>query len=73
MSDCDGDYCYFVFHDYREVCFVTDVFPESMIAHLQLGGALNEQSVPPLLPAYNVFMGGVDGADQLRKSYSFEI
>ena len=65
----------FVFHDRREVCFVTNVFPEHMdtpVARLQPEGVLRHQSVPPLLPAYNKFMGGVDRTDQLRKTYGFD-
>ena len=66
---------YFVFHDHREVCFVTNVFPERMdapVARLQPEGVLRYQSVPLLLPAYNKFMGGVDRTDQLRKTYVFD-
>ena len=33
---------------------------------------IRNQSVPPLLPAYNMFMGGVDRTDQLRKTYGFD-
>ena len=60
-----------MFHDHREVCFVTNVFPERMVApvaRLQPEGVLRYQSVPLLLPAYNKFMGGVDRTDQLRKT-----
>ena len=35
-------------------------------------GVLVAQSVPPLLPAYNKFMGGVDKTDQLHKYYAFD-
>ena len=28
--------------------------------------------MPPLLPSYNMFMGGVDRTDQLRKTYGFD-
>ena len=66
---------YFVFQDRREVCFVTNVFPEHMdsrVARLQPDGVLRNQSVPPLLPAYNMFMGGVDRTDQIRKTYGFD-
>ena len=51
---------YFVFNDRKEVCFVTNVFPERMdskVFRLQCNGVLREQSVPPLFPAYNKFMG----------------
>ena len=66
---------YFVFQDRSEVSFVTNVFPECMdskVTRLQPGGVLRNQSVPPLLPAYNKFMGGVDRTDQLRKTYGFD-
>ena len=75
MSTRVDDKCYFVFQDRREVCFVTNVFPEhmdSLVARLQPGGVLRNQSVPPLLPAYNKFMGGVDRTDQIRKCYGFD-
>ena len=55
--------------------FVTNVFPEHMdsqVARVQPEGVLRNQSVPPLLPAYNMFMGGVDRTDQLRKTYGFD-
>ena len=45
---------------------------DSMVARLQPGGVLRNQSVPPLLPAYNKFMGGVDRTDQIRKCYGFD-
>ena len=51
---------YFVFHDRREVCSVTNVFPERMdtpVARFQPEGILRYQPVLPLLPAYNKFMG----------------
>ena len=50
---------YFVFNDHKEVCFVTNVFPESMngkVYRLQHDGRLREQSVPPPLPVYNKYM-----------------
>ena len=50
------------------------VFPEHMdsqVARLQPEVVLRNQSVPPLLPTYNMFMGGVDRTDQLRKTYGF--
>ena len=43
------------------VCFFSNVFPEAMetqVVRVQLDGALRFQSVPPLLPAYNKYMGG---------------
>lgn len=75
VSERVDDKCYFVFQDRREVCFVTNVFPEHMdtgVARIQPGGVLRVQSVPPLLPAYNKYMGGVDRTDQIRKSYGFD-
>ena len=47
---------YFVFHDRKVVCFVTNVFPETMdskVFRLQSEGVLREQLVPPPLPAYH--------------------
>ena len=66
---------YFVFHDRKVVCFVTNVFPETMdskVFRLQSEGVLREQSVPPPLPAYNKYMGAVDLTDQLVKPYGFD-
>ena len=62
------------FKDHSDVCFVTNVFSEhveSQVATVQLEGVLRNQSVSPLLSAYNVFMGGVDRTDQLRRTYGF--
>ena len=46
---------------------------DTSVARLQPVGVLRFQSVPPLLPAYNKFMGGVDGGvdrnDQFRMMY----
>ena len=53
---------YYVFHDRKEVCFVTNVFPKQMdskVARVQPDGVLRYQAVPPLLPAYNKYMCGV--------------
>ena len=49
---------YYVFNDRKVVCFVSNVFPESMgskVFRLQSGGLMREQTVPPPLPAYNKF------------------
>ena len=54
---------------------MTNVFPEHMdsqIARLQPEAVLRMQSVPPLLPAYNTFMGGVDRTAHIRKTYAFD-
>ena len=58
---------YFVFHDRREVCFMTNVFPEG-VARLQPEGVVRYQSVPPLLPAYIQ----VNRTDQRKKTYRFD-
>ena len=66
---------YFVFNDRKLVSFVTNVFPETMnskVFRLQPEGVLREQSVPPLLPAYNKYMGAVDLTDQLMRTYGFD-
>ena len=75
-SEKVGDNCFFfVFQDRKQVCFITNAFPEHMdskVFRMQPGGVLRAQPVPPLLPAYNKFMGGVDRTDQLRKTYGFD-
>lgn len=66
---------YFVFNDRKEVCFVSNVFPESMknkVFRLQQDGFLREQSVPPPLPAYNKYMCAVDVTGQIKKTYGFD-
>ena len=75
VSETVGSNTYFVFQDRKEVCFVTNVLPEHMdsqVARLQPEGVLHKQSVPPLLPAYNKFMGGVDRTAHIRKTYGFD-
>ena len=45
------------------MCFVSNVFPEAMetqVVRVQLDRTLQFQSIPPLLPAYNKYMGDVD-------------
>ena len=67
--------CYYVFEDRRTVSFISNVFPESMetsVVRMQLDGTLQFRSIPPLLPAYNRYMGGVDRLNQLRKTYGFD-
>ena len=44
----------------------------SQLAWMQIDGILVEKSVPPLLPAYNKYMGGVDLTNQLQKYYAFD-
>ena len=53
-------YMYFVFKDHSEVCVVFPEHMESQVARVQPAGVLKNQSVSPLLSAYNMFMGGVD-------------
>ena len=58
-----GDICYYDFEDSSRVCFVSNVFPEAMetqVVRVQHDRTLQFQSIPPLLPAYNKYMGGVD-------------
>ena len=57
------------------MCFVSNVFPEAMetqVVRVQLDRTLQFQSIPPLLPAYNKYMGGVDHLSQVRKIYGFD-
>ena len=59
--------CYYVFEDRRTVSFISNVFPESMettVVCMQLDGTLQFQSIPPLLLAYNRYMGAVDHLNQ---------
>ena len=75
MSESVDGKQYFVFNDRKLVSFVTNVFPETMnskVFRLQPEGVLREQSVPPLLPAYNKYMGAVDLTDQLIRTYGFD-
>ena len=54
---------------------MTNVFPErtdTPVTRVQPEGVLRCQSVPPILPAYNKFMGGVDRTDQHRRTYGFD-
>ena len=51
---------------------MTNVFPEhtdSQVGRLQPEGVLRKQFVPPLLTAYNKFMGGVYRNAHIRKTY----
>ena len=45
---------------------------DSQIARLQPEGVLRKQYIPPLLPAYNMFMGGVDRTAYISKTYGFD-
>ena len=70
-----GGTCYYVFNDRKVVSFVSNVFPEHMsrkVGRPQYDGTFGYQSVPPLLPAYNKFMGAVDIVSQVRKTYGFD-
>ena len=64
---------YFVSMIARLSALLQIVFPQSMKGKVYRGqveqksGVLVAQSVPPLLPAYNKFIGGVDKTDQLHK------
>ena len=70
MPGCErvGDICCYVFEDRSRVCFVSNVFPEAMetqVVRIQLDRTFQFQSIPPLLPAYNKYMGGVDRLSQV--------
>ena len=57
------------------MCFVSNVLPEAMeteVVRVQLDRTLKFQSIPPLLLAYNKYMGGVDRLSQVRKTYGFD-
>lgn len=74
-SEMVGDICYSVFHDRKVVSFATNAFPAHMtgkVARVQSDGVLRSQSVPPVLPAYNKFMGAVDRLSQYKKTYGFD-
>ena len=75
VSRTVGDVCYTLFSDHKDVCFVTNAFPEhleSPVPRLQKDGVLHRQYVPALLPAYNKFMCGVDRSNQLGRTYDFD-
>ena len=71
----DGDISYYAFKDRKVVSFVSNAFPDSMdqvVRFQPRGRGLGRQHVPPPLPAYNQFMGGVDRFNHLRKSYGYD-
>ena len=45
---------------------------ETQVVRVQLDRTLQFQSFPPLLPAYNKYMGGIDLLSQVRKTYGFD-
>ena len=67
---------YYVFNDRKKFSLVSNAFPEAMggtVTRLQpKGRTLKSQHVPPVLPAYNKFMGAVDRLSQVRKTYGFD-
>lgn len=75
-SESVGDVCYYTFNDRSLVSFVSNAFPESMASRVARlppkGNVLKYQQVPPVLPAYNHFMGAVDRLSQFRKTYGFD-
>ena len=75
-SEKVGDTCYYTFRDRKLVSLVTNAFPTTMkkkVARLPPDSkTLCYQHVPPVLPAYNKYMGGVDRLNQLRKTYGFD-
>ena len=70
-----GDISYSMFNDRRVVSFATNVFPDRMpytVMRMHKDGTLRSQSVPPCLPAYNMYMGGVDNTGCMRKTYGYD-
>ena len=65
----------FAYEDRKRVCLVSNVFPERMdsdVVRVQMDRSLQLQAIPPVLPAYNKYMGGVDRLSQVSKSYGFD-
>ena len=66
---------YYVFNDRSIVCFVSSVFPlhtEPMWrkAKGSKGGCMTKtDSVPPVVPVYNHYMGGVDRTNHMCQTY----
>ena len=74
-SERVGDTCYYAFENRKRVCLVSNVFPERMdsdVVRVQIDGSLQLQAIPPVLTAYNKYMGGIDRLSQVRKSYGFD-
>ena len=70
-----GEVNFYAYSDRNLVRFITNVFPASMpdrVPVRQSSGVLLSKHVPPLLPAYNKYMGAVDRTGQLRKYYGFD-
>ena len=66
---------YFAFMDRKLVSFVTNAFPESMPAVPRKevkGKVITYQNIPPVSPAYDKFMGGVDSFSQRRERYGYD-
>ena len=67
---------YYVYNDNSIVAFVTNVFspPQSTIPmyRLEKSGAMSLAPMPPLVPAYNKWMGGVDRTNQRSRYYSLD-
>ena len=62
----------FAYHDRKIVRFMTNAFPPSMTTKGAVRGSsglLVKREIPPLVPAYNKYMGGVDRTGQLRQYY----
>ena len=71
-----GGTSYHTFKDRKMVSFVSNAFPVAMkgrVARLPPNQkVLRYQQVPPVLPAYNKFMGAVHRCNHLRKSYGYD-
>ena len=76
VSECVGTTVYYTFHDRKVVSLVSNAFPEDMrgrVVRLPSNDrVLQYQKVPPVLPAYNKYMGAVDHLSQTRKTYGFD-
>lgn len=61
-----------VWKDKRNVCFLNNIYSErgTTVKRKQRDGSTMNVSCPTCVKGYNMHMGGVDQADQKRKSYS---
>ena len=74
-AERDSDITYYVYNDRRVVCFLSNCFPrETMPMYARPKGCHSghlalTRTMPPVVPAYNKFMGGVDRTNQLCQRY----
>ena len=76
VSDEQRHINFYAYHDRKMVRFITNVFPPAMRSSVRLrqasSGLLVKKHVPPLLPAYNKYMGAVDRTGQQRQYYGID-